>query len=44
MTCAEEDETLVTHAEVMIQLGYGFSNVLAGELMCNLGRKTDLSQ
>jgi hypothetical protein len=35
----------VVHAEVMAELGYGFSNrqlqVMAGELMNNLGRRTD---
>ena len=41
----EEEETLVQHAEVMAQLGYGFSNRqfqhLAGELMHSLGRKNN---
>ncbi|XP_053380044.1 jerky protein homolog-like [Mercenaria mercenaria] len=41
----EEEETLVQHAEVMAQLGYGISNRqfqhLAGELLCSLGRKND---
>jgi hypothetical protein len=37
----EEEDILVEHAEVMAQLGYGFSNRqfqhLAGELMKTLG-------
>ncbi|XP_060553673.1 uncharacterized protein LOC132714771 [Ruditapes philippinarum] len=41
----EEEETLVVHAEVMAELGYGFSNrqfqVMAGELMNHLGRRTE---
>jgi hypothetical protein len=40
----EEEETLVEHAEMMAQLGYGFSNRqfqhLAGELIKNIWTKT----